>query len=784
MLGVLYLNDIMIQHLKSFWRSIRRNKLYTAIHVFGFAFSLMSVILIGLYVQHERSVDNFHVDGDQIYRIEHAKGLNFPANVAQELIVKYPEIESTLRIQFLITRVYSSITDENYQSSGIYADTTFFSMFSFPFVEGNANSALASVDNIVLSESFAKRIFGNTPALGQTLKPFQGSPKEYIVSGVVKDFENTHLKSFDIIFPISRRQADMAEWGMDFNKQLFVVYLKSRPVANLDAKKEDMLSFLQNRYEETFAHDTQTISLTPLKNIYFNPRHEEINLFMDNDQAFITVLGVSALLILIFAVINYINLSMSQVEFRIHEVATCRILGAAKKDLFNGIIFESILLCLISMLCGLGLAWLIEPFFVGMMNISPIFTTGLYWYNLLILVGGVIIIGLISGLPPAMIVTRCTPIEVVSGVFRRKTKMHFSKILISLQYIICIVLIGCTIGIIQQVKFMQKTYPGYNTECIIAMSNPVGRHDQANFRDELMAIPGVEKVSYTRGYPLSTQINGAWALDNGESINFQQIPGDTAFMSLMNFEILYRTGIDDQQAVWLNETAWKRLGLDPEAKEFPVNSQIQLKLRGKIKDFHTQDYTQQIGAVIIEQMPDYERGWNILVKISNASVYETFNSIRALYNKRTGGDIFDGEFLDNQIAALYEKQKRISEIIGSFAILAIILSTLGMFAMVTYFMRQRMQDVAIRKVFGAKASQVLYELMSRFMKLVLLSFIVAIPINLYILNRWLSGYAYKINLSWTIFAVAGLVTLVIAGFTVLWQALKIALTNPAIVLKK
>lgn len=773
----------------SFGKFLLKNKSYAIINIFGFAVSLMFVILIGLYIQDEWRVDRQHLCADRIYRLEHTKGITFGSPTAPGLEARYPEVEATARIWgYPNGQLYSPVMGQLYLGDVWYADSTIFDLFSFPFAEGDPHTALQSKDQVVLSESFARKMFGEEPALGQPVKVYEKSKSEFIVSGVVRDFDRTHFKPVDIIYPMSKLQADDRMFQMNFNDfrtRSYATYILTKQGTDLPSKAAEMPAHFRELGDPLFVNDpTQEARLIPLQDIYLHRAIDDTGWFRGNSSAFVLILGLTALLILAFAMINYINLSVAQTEFRAKGVAIRLLLGETKGRLFAGFIMESVVMCFVSLLIGLGLAHIVEPYFQQVMHTSVGMSSGATVGNVLLLSVTVILVGGISGLVPAIVINRYKPIDVVRGTLIRQSRMTFGKALIVFQYVIAIVLIGCTISISRQVRYMQTQDLGFESDCIIGMNNIVGKDNQAGFKNQLMAISGVEQVSFTRGYPTEGGQTIELKLDNGEQLQLQEFLGDTAFMSLIDFEVLHRTGVDDAEAVWLNETAWRRLGLAPDASEMSTNSQLNLKLKGRIRDFHFQDYTQPVGPVIVGLLPAYERGWQLLIKVSKTDPYGTLAKIRQLCNAQAGGEVFDGVFLSEQIAAQYDKQRQMVGIIGTLSIVAIVISSLGMLAMATYYTRQREREVAVRKVFGSTTREVLIRVLSSFGRMVGIAFVVAVPIILYLMREWLAGYAYRIPLSWTIFALSGAVALFIAVSSVMWQSIQTANTNPVNVLRK
>ncbi|WP_300829601.1 ABC transporter permease [uncultured Rikenella sp.] len=779
--------------LKSFWNFLKRNKLFTVINIFGFAVSLTFVVLIGLYVQDEVAVNRSQVNRDRIYRIVGSSQTNFAPPTAPDLANRYPEIERyTLTYNKYGWEV--SVESENgaepvrYIGNALMTDSSFFRIFSFPFVEGTPEQALLTKGETVLTESYARKLFGNQPALGKTIRV--DGFGELVVSGVVADFDKeTHFANPDFLLWLDNLSS---AWGMNVMGHSgwcsVEIYFMAHRQADLPAKAADLDEYVHsNDMYWLFRHDsTNHASFEPLEEVYFSQR-QSYGANRQNDSRFLTVLGATALLILAFAIINYINLSVAQSGFRAQEAATRRLLGGSRGSLFAGFILESLIICFVSFCLGLLLVQAIVPWFREVMecdtSLADSFTAG----NVALALGGVVVIGVISGLVPAYVLTRFKPIDVVRGTFRRQTKMVYSKILIAFQYCITIALIGCTITVIRQTNFMMKTDLGYRHDYLLTCDNMTeNAAERAAVRSQLMAIPGVEQVAFVAGTPADGGNNNSARDKEGRQHSFQMFVGDSTYMEMMGFEVLHRTGVVSDRGVWINETAWKRLELPDDATECfdPGQRDTPAPLLGMVRDFHTTDLGKPIGEAMIRQLPeDQFYPWSILIRVSPADPFGAMNRVRDWYNGYKGGQLFMGSFLDDQIQRQYESQERTAQILTYLSFVAIVISALGMLAMATYFMRQRAQEVAIRKVFGATNGQVLTRLMTSFLRLVVVAFVLAVPVIWYVMSEWLSGYAYRIPLSWTIFALSGLAAFAIAFFTVLWQSLKATRANPVVAIR-
>ena len=784
-------------HFRSFWNFLGRNKLFTAINIFGFAVSLMFVLLLGLYVQDELSVDSFHENKERIYRLEADDGAQFAPGLAPAMAARYPEIEAWTRIctkdRYTLDPI-AGYTDETVDAEILLTDSSFFSIFSFPFVEGNPATVMHTWDDVVLTESFARRLFGHEPAMGKVIST-RGI--DYTVSGVVRDFEHTHFRHPDMIVPIDNwlrssktTRSFLAGQMNTLNDNAdILIYFQGRRNADLSARLDTAELNRCFKQELRLRRFVENISGNPhlnrLENIYLDRQDPGTR---GNSPIYLLILGTTVLVILLFAVINYINLSVAQSGFRAQEAAMRLLLGSTRGQLFASYVTESLLICSVSFVLALLFASTVEPWCQNVLQTKVSLSEGATAENIAVVLAGVVTIGGASGLVPAYVLTRFKPIDVVRGTFRRKTKMVYSKVLIVFQYVITIVLIGCSVTIVRQLDFMRHSDLGFDTEQVVVCRNRCTAEQVAGFRDRLMQIPGVEVVSFAHTIPGVGDGSGRYIHTDIEG-QFHEIWAyyvDTAYFPALGIEPLRETGQrqPDGSRIWLNRRAWNDLGLAPDAVEYTKGQEMRHKfiISGMVPDFSTSDFTEDTYSLLIHVSPDTKTGY-ILIRLGGTDLYGTMDKIGELYNKEAGGNYFDGRFLQQEIDDMYRSQERMAQMIRTFSLLAILISALGMLAMSTYFMRQRAQEVAVRKVFGATDREVLVRLISGFLKLVAAAFVVAVPAIWYLMNGWLNGYAYRIPLSWTIFAAAGAVAFVIAFGTVLWQSLKATRTNPVLAVR-
>ena len=759
--------------LKSFWNFLKRNKLFTAINIFGFAVSLTFVILMGLYVQDELSVNDSQSNKERVFWLRNEQNSNFSCPVAADLKNRYPEIEATMRIKDMNWTITDG-TRESKLGLVLLADSSFVTMFDLPWVEGSPEHAMRTRNDVIISEACARTWFGSEPALGKTIRV---NDKERIVTGVYRDLKGTHFKAAEVILPFE----NVTEyWGnnilTEYGNCSFEIYIMTRPNVKLTQEKVgEMRDYLKTFFWLFQSERVKELIAEPVSEVYFTER--PANHMRANSKSFLLVLSVTALLILLFAVINYINLSVAQSGFRAQEAATRRLLGGSKGSLFAGFILESLIICFVSLCIAVLLAALAEPWFQQVMWTKISVANSFTAEHILLAFGGIVVIGVISGLVPAYVLTRFKPIDVVRGTFRRQTKMVYSKVLIAFQYCITIVLLGATITIVRQLDFMCNSDLGFDHDNILVMDYSPGRNGSTDgLRNVLMAVPGVEKVGFAQGNPVTGSNNNSFEW-KGKNMSFQVIGLDSVSYGMMNFKVLKRTGVDDRNAVWLNNVAWNDLELTDDAPVFKIWNN-DFKVAGILEDYHIDNMEKPIGSVMVRVMGANEWPWDVLVQVSGQDQFAVADRVREEYVKYNGGTPVESVFMDEAIQRQYSTQKRMAEIITSLSLLAILISALGMLAMSTYFMRQRAQEVAVRKVFGATDREVLTRLVMSFLKLVLVAFVVAVPVIWYFMNGWLSGYAYRIPLSWSIFALAGLTAFVIAFVTVLWQSLKATRANP------
>lgn len=766
--------------LKTWFTFLDRNMGFTIINLTGFSVSLMFVILSSLYLRQEFNVDKFHEKRDRLFVLTSEDARNWAVRVLPDLKERFPEIES-----YAVVSQRDLTLDTGTEKTKIEAFTAtqdFFHMFSFPFVEGDPDNQLRNPNDITLTESFARRLFGDEPAIGKSLN-LDG--EEFTITGVARDFEKTHFVNHDMIVRLDKVDHWRAE---HYGNASFLAYVLIRENADFHSRLDDAAQFLKGHWWLYRNGLSKEVRLLPIDQAYYyeKGRWGEVKA---NSKRFLLILGATSLIVLLFAVINYANLSTAQSGFRAREAASRRLFGGTRRGLFLGYITESVCFCTGAFLIAFLLASMVQPAFNDLMQSNISVVGQLTPAFVLVCLIFIIVVGVISGIAPALIISRHKPIEVVKGEFTRKTKMTYSRLFIGFQFCLTIVLVGCMITIMRQTDYLRKMPVGYDRGQLLYMGNTLRNDRLPGLRERLMQVPGVELVSFTAGSPVDGGNNQTIYYDDTKtSVSFQVFEVDSCFFPMMDFEMVRLTGVKSDDAVWINETAARAMDILESGDTFKMIDM--LSVAGIVKDFHYYDMINDIKPLIIRVVSADTEGrwngdgfWNILVKINSGDHAETFRLVREAYLEYNGGLPFDIAFADQTFSEFYEKEDRTFTIIAWFSILAIVISSLGLLAMATYFVRQRSQDIAIRKVFGSDNRQMFERLIWNFLKIVAVSFAIAVPVIWFVMSEWLKGYAYRIALGWTIFALAGFVVFAIAFAAISGQIIRAANANPVDALK-
>ena len=762
-----------LKNFKSFVVSLVNNKLYTIVTLIGFTISLTFVILLSVYIKKELSVNSLQKNGPRIYRLINEKYAEFAPPVGLYLQNEFPEIESYTRILENSGILY---TQDNVKVKFNYllADSAFFNIFSFKLIEGKRETALKTKNAVVLSREFANRIFGNNSSLDKQIT-IDGI--DCIVKGVVDDISKT--SNFDKCDAIINFRCIADFWRApnlltSMGNSSFALYFLAKPNTDLPSKAPQVLDMFKKDYWMYQNDRIKTVVFEPLADNYFS--HIPARATHQNNKTFIAVLFAIVILILVLAIINYMNLTIAQSGARVKEMAIKKLLGSSRNELIFQHVNESIILCFVAFLLALLLSFLAEPIFNSLLdtqlNLASEFTTSTISITLLF----VVLVGIISGIIPAYIITRLNAVQVFKGEFRRKSKSVYSKLLIGFQYVVVIVLIISTLIIARQTAFMRNHSLGFNTSNIVWLDNNLSNNKMEGFKNEMNKIPGVKRVSFVKGSPIDGGNNHSFNYED-KPVSFQIFKVDSSFFPMMEMNITSTGTAYTKQGIWINRVTVDKLGLDSLPKSFStINSEI--PVLGIVDNFYFESLHREMGMALIQQMSETDYPWHILIQLEGNNLISTLEKVKKSYGEYANGQPFDYGFVNDTIQSWYDSEKKTGTIVSYFAMLSIIISVMGIFAMAVYYNQQKIKEIGVRKVNGATVFQIVKMLNGDFIKWVAIAFVIACPIAYYAMNKWLQEFPYKITLDWWIFALAGIFAIIVSLLTVSWQSFKAARRNP------
>ena len=786
------LREAVNEFMSSFINFLKRNKLYSAVNLLGLSLSMAFVLLLAVYVTSQLSTDSFQKNADRIYVIAQKETLSSAYWLSRHMKANFPEIERSAS--------YSTNGLQEYKIDGnivnartSYADSSFFDMFSFPLVEGDFSEWKASIGGVLISESFAKAQFGDKDPVGREIR-FDGADSTVstlTVSGVFKDIENSIIRPCDIflrgeIMTITNQANDerMSNAGSS------TCFVMAYPNADLPARHDDILKWCREnfwRYMSDYGGGDNDVRIIPLRDVYFlSDGNEDYNdsLRLGNKTTVMLLAGMCFLLLL-FAILNYVNMTTALSGFRAKEMATRRLIGATKGGIFMKMILESTIICAAAMVIAVLLGEAISPAASKVLNYDISIFKAISPVSVLVCVLFTVLVGVIAGIVPALIIQKAEPIEIVRGTLRLKTKTLYSKVIIVIQNVITVVMLVTAFTMFLQIRSMINAPVGYNTEDQITISNQFGlAGDLTPLINKLKAESCVEAVGLGDGHPMFMTNNWTMSTESGREASFQLVKGDSAYFNILG--IRKKQDNHSPNSYWLNEYAYGILEIDETATEFTTKSNRTMQIGGIYYDFKIKPLLEEQHPALIYQYDEYPAGkwpWTILVK-TTPDHKEALAGVKAVFSELYPDKLFDASYVEDDIKAVFASENRVLEIMVIFTILSLFVSALGLVAMSSYYMQQERRTVSLKKVYGADYNSVLWSLVAEFMKMIGVAFVIAVPVAWYLMHTWLNGYSYRIGLHWWIFAVAGLFTALIAVLSVLWQAVRAARTNPAIELKK
>jgi ABC-type antimicrobial peptide transport system permease subunit len=776
-------------YFKITFRNLLRNKSFSIINISGLAIGMASAILILLWIQNEVSYDQFHEKKDRIYEAWNRSKMNgeiaswntTPKVLAKTIQNDFPEVEQTVRVNYLGSVLFN-VGEKRLNATGNFTDSNFFQVFSFPLVKGAAKTALNDMHNIVLTEKLAKKLFGNGEAMGKVVR--LNNEDNFTVSGIVKDLPNNTRFDFEFLVPWSYLRSK--GWDDDFwGNNSTTTYVLLKPAASL-ASIEPKLKALRERYDK---NDPEGGFF-----LYGASRWRLYSSFENGveDGGRITIVrlfGIIAAFILLIACINFMNLSTARSEKRAKEVGIRKVAGAQKSSLIAQFIGESILLAFIAGIIAIIIVQISLPAF-NQLTDKGLFINFNSFYFWLAGAGFVIFTGTVAGSYPAFFLSSFQPAKVLKGTFRQGHALITPrKVLVVLQFTFAIILIISTIIVKQQIDYGQSRETGYNKNNLIY--HPISGDLEKNYqlvKNELLSSGAAVSVTKTGG-PLTEHFSNSWGFewpgkDPNDKTLFERLTADEAIVTTAGLKLVQGRDFNlkeyptDSTAVLLNETAVKKMNLKEPVGQIIKDNNIDWHVVGVVKDFILQSPFQPIEPMVIEG--EGKPMFNFIhIKLNpKNSTAKNLKTTEAIFKKYNPAYPFEYKFIDEEYAKKFNDAQRTATLATLFAALTIFISCLGLFGLATYMAENRIKEIGVRKVLGASVASITTLLSKDFLKLVIISIVVASPVAWWAMSKWLDNYPYHINIKWWVFAIAGLLSIIIAIATVSFQAIKAAVANP------
>lgn len=782
------------------WRNLKKHKVFSFINIMGLAVGITACFLIFLYVQFELSYDTFHTKADRIYRV--VADLKTPSDTfhtgtgsaafGPNIKADFPEVEAFVRFERASILVKKG-TVKFQEANTIWADSTFFTTFSFPLVYGDAATALKEPLSVVFTETTAKKYFGDVNPVGQTVQ-LTGELRPATVTGVVKDLpENTLIKA-DMFLSMSTRSITFhenndAQW-ISFSP---VNFLLLKPGTDAEALEKKFPAFINRRLGEALQEHKMALTLTleKLKNLYLHSTYDGLDAGSLNN---VYIFSVIAVFILLIACINFVNLTTARATERAREVGIRKVAGAQRLQLAAQFVGESLMLCLAAFIVAMVLSALLIPFFNQLAGKT--ISKG-FWYHLpqagYVLLAG-IVLGILAGLYPAIVLARFQPVTVLKGRFATGTTgAALRKGLVMAQFTISIALIIATITVYRQMNYMRSQNLGFNKDQMLIVETN-GDDKREAFKNALTGIPGVQAAALSSSVPGRDNSLAYSLMENAQgemqTASLDAYFVDWDYLQLYGLKLLAGRdfsrsfGTDTTQAMIVNEAMVKRMGYSsPQqiiGKRFSQWGR-EGNIIGVVNNFNFRSLQTDIRPLTIRIESD--NCDLVTVKIAAGHTAEVIKALEARWNKIIPHRPFGYFFLDEYFDKQYRGHQRFGQLFFNFAMLAIIISCLGLLGLASYSTLQRTREIGVRKVLGASVFSIVNLLSFDFLKLVLVAFVIATPVAGFFMHRWLSDFAYRSNLSWWVFAGAGGIALAVTLFTISFQAIRAALANPVRSLK-
>lgn len=774
-------------YIKLSFRKFTRQKFYSLLNIFGLATGMATVILIMLYVLDELSYDKFHTYEKDLYRVVENQYYSgqpvFPVAVtpgplAESLKAEYPEVEMATRVHYGWDAFQNK--EARFDGRGIYVDHDFLKMFDFPFISGDTATALQEINSVVITKEFAEKLFGKENALGKILKV--NRKREVLITGILQNIpKNTHLQ-FDFIMPMAQRLTEVEAFRDDWDSNGLYTYVKLISGSSPEHFNTQIQKHLKKKMEKSITD----LYLQPVSDIHLGEVSFVADVGGKGNKQYVRIFSIVAVFILLIACINFMNLSTARAVKRSKEVGLRKTIGAYRYQLIFQFLGESVIVALVAMCIALLMVdLLLSPFnTLTQKSLSMNYTNPGSGAIIPICLGATIVTGLLAGSYPAIFLSSFQPAHVLRGTLSgQNAGGSFRKILVILQFSISMVMISGTMVIYSQMEYIRNKNLGWDRDNLALIHNP---RNYPALKDHLLNYPQIKGVSGTNQHPsyvMNSTSGIGWKGKSEDDVVLFHIQGvDYNYIETMKIEVLMgrsfsKASSGDNLSTIINEQAMSVLGFEnPIGEQLAVGEDEVYTIVGVVKDFHFKSVHDKIEPLLLY----IEQGdlSNMLVRIEG-SAEKSVKIIEQEWKSVNPDQILSYSFMNDDFDKMYRSESQTEVIFGYFSFLAIVISCLGLFGLAAYTVEQKSKEYGIRKVFGASVGRLFYIASRDFLILVFIAFFISMPVAWIWMKHWLGSFAYHAELSWVIFAIAGLLAMIIALLTVSYQAGKVGWINPA-----
>lgn len=774
------------------WRSLKRSRFFAAMNIAGLAFGMAICMFILCWVFDEYSIDKFHSNGKNIYRLQvnvdwggmRTMGVT-PYITGGDLKNTFPEITANVQVRNTRNNVVFRTAQQQYlESNYLFASSNILEEMDFPLVAGDKHTALVQPNSIVLTESFAKKIYGSTDIIGKIITIDDN--KSLQVSAIAKDVPAASSMQFDFILPFARTLEE-DPWLLrpgSYSINNYMVVKAGTDISALAAK-------MQQHYHQQNADNKNELWLQPFEDIYLHEKYENGKVAGGRIE-YVRLFFITALIVLAIACINFMNLSTAQASKRAREVGVRKAMGASRISLILQFTGEAILMCAIAALSAAVVVYLLMPVFNNFTGKHISFTLPAMGKYLLGVLTVILVTGLLAGSYPAFVLSRFLPVRVLKGDLSSGTgTSFFRKNLVVLQFVLSFIFIVGSVVIYSQMQYIYHRNLGIDRENIMYVSlDNKFESKRAVVEQSLAQLPQVKSFTYNSFLPLGNSGNSADLSWEGkpEKLVLSTAPQMVGYNYASTMGIGMKEGRDfsrdfasDSGAYIINETAARVMGM-----AHPVGKQISFwhgkgTIIGVVKDFHFNSLRENITPMVMMLQP--QDNSYMMLRLAKGDVAGQVAAVEKVFTTLNPGNPVDYHFLDETFDNMYQSETMLRKLAQVFAVVAVLISCLGLFGLSVFTAEQRRKEIGIRKIMGASVMNVTSLLSREFLSLVIIGILLATPISWYMMNKWLSGFAYHTNLSAWIFVIAGALAVLIALATVSYQSVKAALANPVKSLK-